>query len=167
MAPCGSQSGAVRRDERRQNKPGGPGGSPPRKPPEHGGKGYSGDDRERRLEWELDDAMRRRLKTNGPLDEVLQTARALQDYRAANGITGRLDERFGKPFDVDERLVVDKLLSEGRNVSSIAALNTGDVTPDMVVDARLSEIKTSTSSNAGTFGRRVTRGFSVYSDHRS
>lgn len=143
--------------ERRQGQPGGPGGSPPPKPPTKGGKGYSDDDDERRLEWELDDAMRRRMKSkDGSLDEVLQRVRALQEYRAANGITGRLDERFGKPFDADERVVVDKLLSEGRNVTSLAVLRTGDSTPDMAVDARVAEIKASISSNVTSFAGRVT-----------
>lgn len=135
----------------------GPGGSPPPKPPKQGGKGYSDDDDERRLEWELDDAMRRRMKSkDGSLDEVLQRVHALQEYRAANGITGRLDERFGKPFDADERVVVDKLLSEGRNVTSLAVLRTGDSTPDMAVDARIAEIKASISSNVTNFAGRVT-----------
>lgn len=46
--------------ERRQGAPGGPGGSRPPRVPPRGGKGYSDDDEERRLECELDDAMRRR-----------------------------------------------------------------------------------------------------------
>ena len=142
--------------ERRRGQPGGPSGSPPTKPPKRGGKGYSDDDDERRLEWELDDAMRRRMKSkDGSLDDVLERAHTLQQYRAANGIMGRLDERFGKPFDPDERVVVDKLLGEGRNVSSIAVLRTGDSTPDMVVDARVAEIKSSAGSNAVTFAGRV------------
>lgn len=58
MAPPGPQPGSARHNERRQNKPGGPGGSPPNTPPQHGGKGYSDDDGERRLEWELDDRRR-------------------------------------------------------------------------------------------------------------
>lgn len=145
-----------RHDERRQGQPGGPGGSPPNTVPPRGGKGYSDDDDERRLEWELDDAMRRRMKSaDGSIDEVLARINALQQYRAANGITGRLDERFGKPFDTDERVVVDKLLAEGHNVTSIAVLRTGDTTPDMAVDARLAEIKTSISSNVSNFGKRV------------
>lgn len=124
--------------------------------PPRGGKGYSDDDEERRLEWELDDAMRRRTKERGSsLDNVVVRVQALQEYRAANGITGRLDERFGKPFDADEWVVVEKLLDEGRNVTSIAPLRTGDTTPDLAVDARLSEIKASTGFSAESFATRV------------
>ncbi|BBZ57958.1 VG15 protein [Mycolicibacterium phocaicum] len=142
--------------ERRQGHPGGPGGSPPPTVPPKGGKGYSDDDHERRLEWELDDAMRRRMKSaDGSLDEVLARINALQQYRAANRITGRLDERFGKPFDAHERVVVDKLLAEGHNVTSIAVLRTGDTTPDMAVDGRVAEIKASISANIDNFGKRV------------
>lgn len=143
--------------ERRQKQPGGPGGSPPPNPPKQGGKGYSDDDEERRLEWEFDDAMRRRMQSkDGSIDDVLERAHALQQYRAANGITGRLDERFGRPFDTGERIVVDTLLSEGRNVSSIAVQRTGDATPDMAVDGRIAEIKASISSNVANFAGRVT-----------
>ena len=145
-----------RHGERRRGQPGGPSGSPPPKPPSQGGKGYSDDDHERRLEWEFDDAMRRRMKSkDGSIDDVLERAHALQQYRAVNGISGRLDERFGKPFDADEWVVVEKLLSEGRNVSSLAVLRTGDSTPDMAVDARVAEIKTSNSAKAAAFEGRV------------
>ncbi|MBS9532278.1 hypothetical protein KIH27_01590 [Mycobacterium sp. M1] len=144
------------RNERRQGQPGGPGGSPPPNTPSHGGKGYSTDRHERRLEWELDDAMRRRMKSaEGSLEEVMVRLRALQEHRSARGITGRLDERFGKPFDTDEWLVVDRLLNEGHNVTSIAALRSGDTTPDLAIDARLADIKTSIGTSATAFAGRV------------
>ncbi|MFT4125554.1 MAG: hypothetical protein QM662_04915 [Gordonia sp. (in: high G+C Gram-positive bacteria)] len=146
--------------ERRQGFPGGPGGSPPPKPPTRGGRGYSDDDSERQLEWEYDEAAQRLTKDpDTTLAEVQQKARALQSYRAANGVTGRLDERIGKPFDNAERLVVDKLLAEGRNVSSISesAKVQGRALPDMFVDAELAEIKTSTSGNVRAFGGRVAK----------
>ncbi len=53
--------------------------------------------------------------------------------------------------------MVERLLSEGRNVSSIAAATKvqGRALPDVFVDGELAEIKTSTKGNARAFGLRV------------
>lgn len=147
-------------DERRRGVKGGPTGMVPAKEPRRGGKGYSHDDEERRLEWAMDRAMVQRSnpkrgETPTTLDEVMDHVIRLQEYRAENGITGRLDERAGSPLSNDEREIVDVLLAEGRNVTALARKQSGDVTPDIAVDATLAEIKASIAGSVGAFAMRV------------
>ncbi len=99
--------------------------------------------------------MRLRIKQDIPLGAVLERVARLQAYRFENRIVGRLDERVGRPLDGDEHAVVEVLLSEGRNVTSLAVKRTGAATPDIAVDAVLAEIKTSTKANAANFAQRL------------
>lgn len=136
---------------------GGPSGSIPPKPPKRGGAGYSFDDKERRLEWEYDQAvLKLEADPAATLGDAQARARALQEHREQLGVTGRLDERAGRMFNDDERLVVDTLLAEGRNISSLTESKVPRRRlPDMFVDAELAEIKTSNKSSARAFGLRI------------
>ncbi|MFV8173787.1 hypothetical protein [Mycolicibacterium peregrinum] len=147
-------------DERRRGFKGGPTGMVPAKEPRRGGKGYSHDDEERRLEWVMDRAMVQRSnpkrgETSTSLDAVMEHVVRLHEYRAKHGITGRLDERAGSPLSNDEREIVDVLLAEGRNVTALARKQTGDATPDIAVDGTLAEIKASVAGNMAAFAARV------------
>ncbi|WP_139058094.1 hypothetical protein [Tsukamurella pseudospumae] len=100
--------------------------------------------------------MLRRIKVpQVPLAEVMFHVHALQELRRRLLISGRVDERVGKPLDRRERTVVDTLVAEGRNVTVLARARTGDSTPDIAVDGRAAEIKSSTRGNARAFAFRV------------
>lgn len=144
-------------EERRRGFKGGPDGNIPREgPPSRGGRGYSYDEAERVLEWQMDRIMLDRIKDPSiPIEDVQAHVARLQEFRAEQGIVGRLDERVGKPLDDDERKVVDKLLGEQRNVTALARPKSGGAMPDLVVDGSLAEIKASTSDNASAFAQRV------------
>lgn len=142
--------------ERRRGYKGGPTGHLPSDgPPARGGRGYSEDDEERRLEWAMDRIMQRRISEDVPLVYVMEHVERLQAYRDEQGITGRLDERVGRRLSSDERDIVELLLKEDRNVTSLAVKDTGEPTPDIAVDALTVEIKSSTSGNARAFAGRV------------
>ncbi|WP_139057804.1 hypothetical protein [Tsukamurella pseudospumae] len=112
--------------------------------------------RERFLEWTLDDAMRSRIRRPATTyADIHVHVEVLQRYRLSRNIRGRLDERVGRALDIDERVVVDRLLREGRNVTVLARSKSGSPTPDIAVDGEPCEIKTSTNANAKAFGRRV------------
>lgn len=142
---------------RHQGRRGGPTGNVPSKAPAGGGRGYSHDDGERRLEWEMDRVMARRIKADVPLADVMEYVRRLQRYRADRGVRGRLDERVGVRLDDGERAVVQILLREGCNVTSLPAKRTGESTPDIAVDGLTAEIKASTGGRARTFTARVSQ----------
>lgn len=151
---------AVTTAPRPATKPGPGGTKPPIKPPT-GGQSVQGrgDDREhKQLQKALDKIMRERIRQDIPLTEVQQALEALQAYRAAHGITGLLDSRVGPGFDKDEMMVVQQLLDEGRNVTSIPKKKSGAKTPDMAVDGALAEIKTSTGGGLLAFLTRLEEG---------
>jgi hypothetical protein len=145
--------------ERRRGYPRGPTGMIPIGPPNRGGRGYSGDAAERRLEWQMDRAMAIRAASRSDsgldLSQVIRHIDRLQRFRRGRRLSGRLDERVGSPLSVDEREVVDVLLREGRNVTVIARVASGDPTPDIAVDGVLAEIKSSTAGNVRAFSGRV------------
>lgn len=119
------------------------------------GSGLSRDPRERAMERRLDELMRRRLRNDTVgLDSVVVEARKLHWYRVELGYPAHLDERVGK-LDDSERLVTRLLVSEGRNVSHVPPTKTGQVTPDLVVDGELAEIKTSIGAGIRGFRKRL------------
>lgn len=138
----------------------GGGGKPPIKPPT-GGQSVqgAGDDKERRrLEHQLDQIMKARIRKDIPLADVEAALAELQAYRVAHGITGVLDTRIGPGFDEAEMVIVRRLLDEKRNVTSIPKKKSGEKTPDMGVDGVLAEIKSSSGRNAGAFLDRLEAG---------
>lgn len=99
--------------------------------------------------------MRRRLRDDTvDLASVVDQARRLHRYREERGYPAHLDERVGK-LDDSERLVAQLLVSEGRNVSHVPPTKTGQVTPDLVVDGELAEVKSSFGVGVQGFRTRL------------
>lgn len=119
------------------------------------GSGLSRDLYERAMERRLDDLMRRRLRHDTvDLASVVDQARKLHHYRAERGYPAHLDERVGK-LDDSERLVARLLVAEGRNVSHVPPAKTGQVTPDLIVDGEIAEVKSSLGAGVQGFRTRL------------
>jgi hypothetical protein len=58
----------------------------------------------------------------------------------------------------DERWIAERLASEGHNVTHIPPKKSGDTTPDMAVDAKFVEIKTSTGRSVRWLRKRLIDG---------
>lgn len=125
-------------------------------PPTGGGDGFGPDDGEHeRLMRELDALLRKRIRADVPMSDVVNAIERLQGLRQERGITGQLDDRVGKRFDANEQTIVDRLLEEGRNVTRLPQKKSGEPTPDMAVDGKLTEIKTTVGANVDWFERRL------------